>query len=320
MRGEYDKALELHKSHLSLAQELGDYAAQGRAYGNMGNAYNALGLHDQAVRYHRQELQISLEVNDRPSQASTHANLGNFHSCRGEYAQALPYYQNYLSLSPGLQDLETAGKIFHNQGYAYYCLGQYRDAIRCYEQDLGLAKDLQDKLAQAKAYCNLGLAHKALGEYGKAEECQRYLLSLAQALDNTQMDAALSFHSQELTLRRDLGDQQGECQALGRLAAVHMTLATTPPPCSAIEAQLVLAPGLRDRRLEARGARQHGHHQAEHGAVEEAIGYFEQQLAMLQQLSGAEGVLDRGRAFGAWPTATRRWGTMRRPSSTTRST
>ena len=72
MRGKYDTALELHKTHLALAQELGDYAAQGRAYGNMGNAYNALGHHDQAVRYHRQELQISLEVGAR-AHTHTHA-------------------------------------------------------------------------------------------------------------------------------------------------------------------------------------------------------------------------------------------------------
>lgn len=62
MKGEYEAALKLHKAHLSFVQELGDYAAQGRAYGNMGNAYHALGIHDQAVRYHRQELQMSLEV------------------------------------------------------------------------------------------------------------------------------------------------------------------------------------------------------------------------------------------------------------------
>lgn len=36
----------------------------------------------------------------------------------------------------------------------------------------------------------------------------------------------------------------------------------------------------------------------EKGLLKEAIGYFEQQLAMLQQLSGNESVLDRGRAYG----------------------
>lgn len=68
MKGEYETALKLHQAHLSLAQELSDYAAQGRAYGNMGNAHHALGVYDQAVRFHRQELQISVEVS--PGSAS----------------------------------------------------------------------------------------------------------------------------------------------------------------------------------------------------------------------------------------------------------
>ncbi|KAL6096476.1 ttc28 [Pungitius sinensis] len=396
MKGEYEEALKLHKAHLSLAQELSDHAAQGRAYGNMGNAHHALGVYDQAVRFHRQELQISVEVNDRPSQASTHgnlavayqalgaqdqalqhylhhlaiarelrdapsearalANLGNFHSWRGEYAQALPYYQQYLALAPGLQDLEGEGKVCHNLGYAHYCLGQYGDAVRYYEQDLALAKDLQDKLSQAKAYCNLGLAHKALGEHKKAEECQRCLLSLAQALDNTQavfrafgnlgdvcvcrgdlaaalrfhqqqlslaqkvsdqrmeadaysalgsvhrllrqLDAALSFHSQELTVRKDLGDQQGECRALGHLAAVHMALGDYATAFQCYRAQLGLAQGLRDARLEAQVHGNMGITKMNMAVFEEAIGYLEQQLATLQQLSGTESVLDRGRAYG----------------------
>ncbi|RVE66183.1 hypothetical protein OJAV_G00124190 [Oryzias javanicus] len=372
MKGEYKAALKLHKAHLSLAQELGDYAAQGRAYGNMGNAFHALGLQEQAVQYHRQELQISLEVNDRPSQASTHGNLavafqalgahdralqhylqhlsisrelrdsqsearalvnlGNFHSCRGEYAQALPYFQQFLALAPGLQDLEGEGKVCHNLGYAHYCLGQYRDAVRYYEQDLALAKDLQDKLAQAKAYCNLGLAYKALGEFSKAEECQRSLLCAAQALDHTQavfrafgnlgdvcvcrgdLPGAVKFYQQQLTLAQKAGNRRMEADAfsalgsahrllrrvpaLGHLAAVHMGLGDYATAFQCYETQLGLAQGLRDPSLEAQVHGNMGITKMNMGVFEEAIGYLEQQLAMLQQLSGAEGMLDRGRAFG----------------------
>lgn len=35
----------------------------GRSYGNIGNAYNALGYYEQAIKYHKQELTISKEVN-----------------------------------------------------------------------------------------------------------------------------------------------------------------------------------------------------------------------------------------------------------------
>ena len=47
----------------------------GRAFGNIGNAYSAMGFYEQAIKYHKQELTISKEVNDRSSEASTHGNL-----------------------------------------------------------------------------------------------------------------------------------------------------------------------------------------------------------------------------------------------------
>lgn len=64
------------------------------------------------------------------------------------------------------------------------------------------------------------------------------------------------------------------------------------------EAQLSLAQGLRDTRLEAQVHGNMGITKLNMGVFEEAIGYFEQQLAMLQQLSGTESLLDRGRAYG----------------------
>lgn len=108
----------------------------------------------------------------------------------------------------------------------------------------------------------------------------------------------MSFHSQELTLRKDTRDQQGECRALGHLAAVHMALGDYSTTFQCYEAQLSLAQGLRDTRLEAQVHGNMGITKLNMGVFEEAIGYFEQQLAMLQQLSGTESLLDRGRAYG----------------------
>ncbi|KAL2079565.1 hypothetical protein ACEWY4_025309 [Coilia grayii] len=303
MKGEYETALKLHKTHLSIAQELSDYAAQGRAYGNMGNAYNALGAFDQAVRYHRQELQISMEVNDRASQASTHGNLavayqalgahdralqhyqnhlniarelrdvqsearalgnlGNFHCSRGEFAQAVPYYEQYLRLSPDLQDMESEGKVCHNLGYAHYCLGSFRDAVKYYEQDLALAKDLHDKLSQAKAYCNLGLAFKALGDFAKAEECQKYLLSLAQSLDNA----------------------QARFRALGNLGDIAVCKKDMASAVQFYEQQLALALQVKERRMEASAYAALGAAYRLAQKYEEALGYHAKELEVCQALS-----------------------------------
>uniref|UniRef100_A0A3B5MNQ0 Tetratricopeptide repeat domain 28 n=1 Tax=Xiphophorus couchianus TaxID=32473 RepID=A0A3B5MNQ0_9TELE len=307
MKGDYETALKLHKTHLAIAQELNDYAAQGRAYGNMGNAYNALGAFDQAVRYHRQELQISMEVNDRASQASTHGNLavayqalgahdralqhyqnhlniarelrdvqsearalgnlGNFHCSRGEFPQAVPYYEQYLRLSPELQDMESEGKVCHNLGYAHYCLGNYQDAVKYYEQDLALAKDLHDKLSQAKAYCNLGLAFKALGDFTKAEECQKYLLSLAQSLNNA----------------------QARFRALGNLGDIFVCKKDVTGAIQFYEQQLALAHQVKERRMEACAYAALGATYRLVQKYDKALGYHTQELEVYQELGDVSG-------------------------------
>ena len=41
--GDFRKAIEYHERHLKISKEVGDRAGEGRAYGNLGNAYNSLG-------------------------------------------------------------------------------------------------------------------------------------------------------------------------------------------------------------------------------------------------------------------------------------
>ena len=41
--GNFKQAIEYHKLDLSIAKEVGDRAGEGRAYGNLGNAFSSLG-------------------------------------------------------------------------------------------------------------------------------------------------------------------------------------------------------------------------------------------------------------------------------------
>ncbi|MEQ2180648.1 hypothetical protein GOODEAATRI_003329 [Goodea atripinnis] len=299
MKGEYETALKLHKAHLSLAQELGDYAAQGRAYGNMGNAYHALGIYDQAVRYHRQELQISLE--------------------------------QYLSLSPGLQDLEGEGKVCHNLAYAHYCLGQYKDAVRYYEQDLALAKDLQDKLAQAKAYCNLGLAHKALGEYSRAEESLSFhsqeltlrkdladpqgecrALGHLAAVHMAQGDYTTTFQCYEtqLGLAQGLRDARLEAQVHGNMGITKMNMGAFEEAIGYFEQQLAMLQQLSGSEGMLDRGRAYGNLADCYDALgdyEEAIQYYEKYLTVAQSLNHVQ---DQEKAYRGLGNAHRSMGSL----------
>ena len=56
--GDFRKAIEYHEKDLKIAIEIGDRAGEGRAYGNLGNAYRSLGDFRKAIEYHEKSLKI----------------------------------------------------------------------------------------------------------------------------------------------------------------------------------------------------------------------------------------------------------------------
>jgi hypothetical protein len=50
---------------LAIAKEVGDRAGEGKAYGNIGIAYESQGDVSKAIEYHMQDLAIAIEVRDR---------------------------------------------------------------------------------------------------------------------------------------------------------------------------------------------------------------------------------------------------------------
>lgn len=49
-----NNCIHIFRMNLCLVKELGDRAAQGRAYGNLGNTHYLLGNFVEAIKFHRQ--------------------------------------------------------------------------------------------------------------------------------------------------------------------------------------------------------------------------------------------------------------------------
>jgi tetratricopeptide (TPR) repeat protein len=60
--GNFSKALEHHKEHLTMATEVGDRGGKGVAYANLGNAYGSQGDFSKAIKYTTQCLAIAKEL------------------------------------------------------------------------------------------------------------------------------------------------------------------------------------------------------------------------------------------------------------------
>ena len=50
--GVFSRAIEYHTQDLAIAKEVGDRAGEGKAYGNLGDAYQSQGDFSKAIKYH----------------------------------------------------------------------------------------------------------------------------------------------------------------------------------------------------------------------------------------------------------------------------
>ena len=113
-----DKALH----HLFKALDMAvDYEttpqAIGRAYNNLGTAYQSLNELDKAEEYYDFALAQAIYGNDISGQARVYGNIGNLQMLNKQYDRAVPHYTEVMRLS---QDKATITTAHHNRGCAYY--------------------------------------------------------------------------------------------------------------------------------------------------------------------------------------------------------
>lgn len=73
------------------------YLLQGRAFGNLGDCYDALGDLEEAVKCHEQHLATALKLKSSRDQERAYRGLGHSHKRLGNLQQALVSVQTMSS-------------------------------------------------------------------------------------------------------------------------------------------------------------------------------------------------------------------------------
>ena len=183
-----------------LKKKVGDRAGQGRAYCNLGNAYQSLGQFQQAREYHKQCLSIAIEVGDRHEQGRAYCNLGGTYLSLEEFRQSREHHKKSLSIAieVGNRDLEAV--VYGNLGSVCKSLGDVQGAIEYYKQSLSIAKEVGNRLAEGYTYGNLGSAYLSL----------------------EQLQQAIEYHKQQLKIAKEVADMFLEGGAYGALGEALM--------------------------------------------------------------------------------------------------
>ncbi|KAF0047031.1 hypothetical protein F2P81_000664 [Scophthalmus maximus] len=145
------KAAEYYEANLAIVKELGDRAAQGRTYGNLGNTHYLLGNFRKAVASHEQRLLIAKEFGDRSAERRAYCNLGNAFIFLGEFELAAEHYKI------------GEGRACWSLGNAYTALGNHDQAMHFAEKHLEICKETGDRSGELTARMNVSDLQMVLG-------------------------------------------------------------------------------------------------------------------------------------------------------------
>ncbi|XP_015272595.1 PREDICTED: G-protein-signaling modulator 1 [Gekko japonicus] len=218
-----ERASEFYLRNLSLVKELGDRAAQGRAYGNLGNTQYLLGNFSKAVAFHKERLAIAKEFGDKAAERRAHSNLGNAHIFLGRFDIAAEYYKKTLQLSRQLKDQAVEAQSCYSLGNTYTLLRDDERAIEYHLKHLTIAQELEDRVGEGRACWSLENAYISIGSH----------------------EQALHFAKRHLEISQEIGDHSGERTARANIAHLKSLLGLqpnedeqgTPVCCTSYEAQ-----------------------------------------------------------------------------------
>ncbi|XP_072286871.1 G-protein-signaling modulator 1 isoform X3 [Pyxicephalus adspersus] len=185
------KATEYYERNLELVKQLGDRAAQGRAYGNLGNTHYLLGNFNEAIVFHKERLAIAKEFGDKAAERRAYSNLGNAHIFLGRFDASADYYKKTLQLSRQLKDQAVEAQACYSLGNTYTLLQDYERAIEYHLKHLSIAQELGDRVGEGRASWSLGNAYVALGNH----------------------EEALQYARKHMEISCEIGDRNGELTA-----------------------------------------------------------------------------------------------------------
>uniref|UniRef100_A0A8C1ZQT8 G protein signaling modulator 1b n=1 Tax=Cyprinus carpio TaxID=7962 RepID=A0A8C1ZQT8_CYPCA len=191
VRDTLQRATAFYEMNLSLVKELGDRAAQGRAFGNLGNTHYLLGNFVEAIKFHRERLSIAKEFGDKAAERRAYSNLGNALIFLGQFNAATEYYRKTLQLSRQLKDQVMEAQACYSLGNTYTLLQEYERAIDYHLKHLLIAQELNDRVGEGRACWSLGNAYVSLENHRQA----------------------LHYTRRHLDISREIGDRNGEMMA-----------------------------------------------------------------------------------------------------------
>jgi tetratricopeptide (TPR) repeat protein/cellulose biosynthesis protein BcsQ len=263
-------------------------------------------LHPATAAYVRQRF-----GDDETLRRQTHRRVGD-------------YLEEQARTAPRLEmDLEAGYHLFEAGEYDRACEllvpasdwlqnhGRVREGLEILQPFLSEAVRAQmQKPLLGRMLGMVGLAYAALGQVPRAIDFYQQWLGIAREMGDHQGEAnalgslgsaytalgqpqrAIDFHQQALAIYRDIHDRGGEGNALGNLGNAYRNLGQPEQALDFFQKRLAITRDLGDRQGEGHALGSLGLAYADLGEVQRAIEFYQQQLAIARDLGDRRGEAD----------------------------
>lgn len=126
-----------------------------RAFGSLGDCYDALGDPEEAVKCHEQHLALALSTKNVREQERAYRGLGLSHKSLGNLQQALVCLEKRLVVSHELGSLDAKAQAYGELGNIHGSLGNLEQAVSCLEHQRNIARYNINDYIRSFTYCNI---------------------------------------------------------------------------------------------------------------------------------------------------------------------
>jgi CHAT domain-containing protein len=200
---DWQKATDLYREALPLAQAAGDARRQGLILHSLGVA-NWLTNPEGAIDYFQQALPIRRSAADRAGEAQTLSELAGQYNAMGRLPEAIRYAGDALALQRTLNDRRGQARALRTLGLARAKLGETAEAAKQLDEALTINRSLQDRRSESLALYAMGFTHARAGQTKLARDAYHQAAAIAEQLGDS--DTLANALRGSARANRDLGD------------------------------------------------------------------------------------------------------------------
>jgi CHAT domain-containing protein/Tfp pilus assembly protein PilF len=240
-QGSYQRAMDISKLALEIAEQAGDKGVTADALRGIGNAHLSQGNNIEALEQYRKSLRISEEIGDKAGIAGSLNNIGLVHQSQSNYPEAVEQFQKSLRIKEEIGDKAGIARSLNNIGLVHQSQSNNTEALEQYRKSLRISEEISDKVGIARTLINIGVFHWSQGNYTLALEQYQKCLRISEEIGDKALIAksvhnigvvqrsqgnytqALEQYRKSLRINEEIGDKYGIGDALYNIGLAHQS-------------------------------------------------------------------------------------------------